>query len=54
MKQIMPDKLKDLTARKFIEELKSYQSDVELMKMHRYFKTTEGQNGENDQFLGEK
>ena len=53
-KHIKPDKIKELTARKFIGELKSYQSDIELKKIRRYFKTTEGQNGEDDQFLGIK
>ncbi|MGZ8538058.1 MAG: DNA alkylation repair protein [Flavisolibacter sp.] len=50
----MPAKPKELTAKNFIKELKSFQSDTELQKIRRYFKTTEGQDEEDDQFLGVK
>jgi 3-methyladenine DNA glycosylase AlkD len=43
-----------LTAKKFIEKLKSYQSDIELRKIQRYFKSGEGQYGEGDKFIGVK
>ena len=43
-----------LTAKQFIERLKSMQSDAELKKIQRYFKTGEGQYGEGDVFMGVK
>lgn len=46
--------LKDLTAKQFTERLKALQSDVELKKIQRYFKSGEGQYGEGDQFMGVK
>ena len=38
------------TAKRFIERLKTYQSDAEREKILRYFKTPT--NGEVDQFIG--
>lgn len=32
-----------LTAKQFIDRVKSYQSDIELKKIQRYFKSGEGQ-----------
>jgi len=43
-----------LSARQFIERLKSLQSDEELKKIQRYFKSGEGQYGEGDKFIGVK
>ncbi len=42
------------TAKQFIERLKALQSDVELKKIQRYFKSGEGQYGEGDKFMGVK
>jgi len=42
------------TAKQFIERLKALQSDVELKKIQRYFKSGEGQYGEGDKFIGVK
>lgn len=41
-----------LTAAYFIERLKSLQSDVELEKIKRYFKSGEGAHTANDVFIG--
>jgi 3-methyladenine DNA glycosylase AlkD len=43
-----------LTAKHFIERLQALQSDEELKKIQRYFKSGEGQYGEGDTFMGVK
>ncbi len=43
-----------LTAAAFIEKLSNYQSDEELKKIQRYFKSDAGQYGEGDKFMGVK
>lgn len=43
-----------LTAKAFIEKLATHQSDEELRKIQRYFKSEAGQYGEGDQFMGVK
>ena len=43
-----------LTAKQFVERLKALQSDEELRKIQRYFKSGEGQYGEGDKFIGVK
>ena len=45
---------KELTAKNFIERLKKLQSDDELKKIQRYFKSGEGQYGHGNKFLGIK
>ena len=45
---------RNLTAKQFIERLKALQSDEELKKIQRYFKSGEGQYGEGDKFIGVK
>jgi len=44
----------ELTAKSFISELKKYQSDKELEKIQRYFKTGENEYGHGDKFMGVK
>ena len=45
---------KDLTAKVFIERLKKLQSDEELKKIQRYFKSEKGEYGYGDKFMGVK
>lgn len=42
----------DMTADRFIERLRQHQSDEELRKIQRYFKTGEGDYGAGDEFMG--
>ncbi len=42
------------TAAEFTRRLKALQSDVELEKIQRYFKSGEGQYGQGDKFIGVK
>ena len=45
---------KELTAKNFIAQLKNHQSDAELKKIQRYFKSAEGDYGHGDKFMGVK
>src|SRR6187551_3527913 len=45
---------KELTAKNFIAQLKNHQSDAELKKIQRYFKSGEGDYGHGDKFIGIK
>jgi hypothetical protein len=42
----------DPTAERFVHELSDHQSDEELRKIQRYFKSGAGQYGQSDVFLG--
>lgn len=48
----MATKKASFTARQFVEQLKTLQSDTELKKILRYFKSGAGEYGEGDQFIG--
>src|SRR5215217_3766319 len=43
---------KSLTAKYFIDQLNANQSDSELRKIQRYFKSGDGEYGEGDKFMG--
>ncbi len=45
---------KDKTAAEFTRRMKALQSDIELEKIQRYFKSGEGQYGQGDKFMGVK
>ena len=40
------------TAKQFVARLKEHQSDEELRKIQRYFKSGKGESGEGDKFIG--
>jgi len=42
----------DISAERFVEQLRAYCSPEELKKYHRYFKFDEGQSGKGDTFIG--
>ena len=42
----------ELTAERFVDRLRAVQSDAELAKIQRYFKSGAGEYGEGDTFLG--
>jgi hypothetical protein len=50
--QASPSAAPRLDARTFITRLKQHQSDDELRKIQRYFKSGKGEYGEGDTFIG--
>jgi 3-methyladenine DNA glycosylase AlkD len=54
VKKTAAAKTNDLTAKNFIAQLKKLQSDKELEKIQRYFKSGKGEYGEGDKFMGVK
>ncbi len=54
VKEINLNEMPQLTANAFIEALTVHQSESELRKIQRYFKSDVGQYGEGDEFMGVK
>lgn len=50
--KMKPAEAKYLNAKAFIAKLKTFQSDEELRKIQRYFKSAEGDYGHGDTFIG--
>jgi 3-methyladenine DNA glycosylase AlkD len=50
--RLKPVEPKDLTAKAFLTRLKTFQSDAELAKIKRYFKSAKGQYAYADTFIG--
>ena len=42
----------EISADQFIKKLKAHRSEVELKKIQRYFKSSAGQSGGGDEFIG--
>jgi 3-methyladenine DNA glycosylase AlkD len=48
----VPQESGSITAKRFVEKLKTYQSAAELKKHHRYFKFDEAKPDKDDRFIG--
>ena len=51
-KEVATDTPPGLTAKRFVEKLKTYQSAEELQKHHRYFKFDDSKPAKDDRFIG--
>jgi hypothetical protein len=53
-KKAKPSVHTGLTAKQFVEKLKTFQSAEELKKIQGYFKSGKGEDNEGDKFIGVK